>query len=720
MIRNILFYCSLFILFFIPDARSQGGIWTHMHGSIGSGAMGVYGTKGIANPTNTPSGRYQGAFWTDKQGRFWLFGGYYPWGYANDMWMFDPLTVQWTWMNGPQGISDQNGEFGIQGIPSPLNYPSARTFGPNCWTDTSGHLWLYGGHGYDVNGAQGGLSDLWKYDVSTNEWTWVAGSNLINVIPVHGTMGVSAPANDPGAREECKSGWVDEYNNLWMFGGQDGATATIVTNVRNDLWKYDISTHLWTWMKGSAAMNNNGSYGTKGIELATNNPPARLSYTKWKGKDKCFYVFAGGNSAAARNDLWKYNPASNNWTWISGMQTQNNQGTYSGYCDPDSLKYPSARIENQTVATATCTEVFWSFGGFKTIVNTQSYNDLWLYNLTTNKWTWVSGSQATNINPNPGPIGVPQPGRYIGSKGGVFIWTDALNDLWIFGGLAFDSTLLPAPGALGLKNDLWRFQPDTSCFDASFYSVLNLEYPLDSTFCPGDTTTMPVPDNTDLVITPATDYHYTPDSSLLVFNPTVTTTYTVTGAERGICTGKDTIVFTIFVDPFPVAGFTVSPVTSLTTEPLITLTNTSTLAATYGWYYNNLLFANSTDATYNGSDSGEYCFTLIAYNSLGCSDTDSNCAYKLLPDQIFVPSVFSPNNDRNNDDFKIIASNITLRSFVIYDRWGEMVFSTKDLKKGWDGKFKGKECEIGTYYYYIEYDSFKGRKTLKGDINLVR
>jgi gliding motility-associated-like protein len=70
--------------------------------------------------------------------------------------------------------------------------------------------------------------------------------------------------------------------------------------------------------------------------------------------------------------------------------------------------------------------------------------------------------------------------------------------------------------------------------------------------------------------------------------------------------------------------------------------------------------------------------------------------------------------------FRIIGSNITLKTFVIYDRWGEEVFSTKNLKEGWDGTFKGEKAEVGTYYYYIEYDSFKGKKTLKGDINLVR
>ena len=222
MSRKLLFSFLLLLCFATINSNAQGGLWTHMHGSLGSQALGLYGTKGVTNATNTPSGRYQGAFWTDKQGNFWLFGGFHPWGYANDLWKLDPITAQWTWINGPQGVSDQNGEFGIQGVASPLNYPSARTFGPNCWTDNNGDLWLYGGYGYDVNSTLGGLSDLWKYHIATNEWTWISGSNVANVAPVHGTLGVAAPTNNPGARAECKSGWVDDNNNLWMFGGQDG------------------------------------------------------------------------------------------------------------------------------------------------------------------------------------------------------------------------------------------------------------------------------------------------------------------------------------------------------------------------------------------------------------------------------------------------------------------------------------------------------------------
>jgi len=280
---------GIILLFFLllaifPTARSQGGLWAHMGGSLGSGALGQYGTKGVAAAGNMPAARYQGAYWTDQQGNFWLFGGFLPFGYGNDLWKYEVATNQWTWMNGPQYTTDQNGEWGTKGVPSVNNYPSARTFGPNCWTDKNGDLWLYGGFGFDKNNAQGGLADLWKYHIATNEWTWVWGADTVNQAPVHGTINVPAATNSPGARVECKSGWVDDNNNLWLFGGQDGATAQITINVRNDMWMYNTTTGVWTWTKGLTTMNNGPVWGTKGVESATSNPAARLSFTKWKGK----------------------------------------------------------------------------------------------------------------------------------------------------------------------------------------------------------------------------------------------------------------------------------------------------------------------------------------------------------------------------------------------------------------------------------------------------
>jgi hypothetical protein len=282
---HVLFFLATCLCCF--QVFGQGGTWTWMHGSSGSTPVGSYGTKGVAATTNEPPGRYQACFWEDKQGNFWIFGGGMygvTGGVGNDLWKYDVSTNLWTWVNGPNCISAPNpaGVYGTKGIPSPNNYPAARGFGANCWTDNNGDLWLFAGYG--------GYDDLWKYNIASNQWTWVSGSQTI-ATPVFGTKGVAASTNTPGRIYEVKSGWVDAANNLWMFGGTSMGT-------HNAMWKYDISSDMWTWVNGSNT-GSAGNYGTYRVEAAGNLPPSRLSYTRWKDANDnitCLFLAAAARA----------------------------------------------------------------------------------------------------------------------------------------------------------------------------------------------------------------------------------------------------------------------------------------------------------------------------------------------------------------------------------------------------------------------------------------
>ncbi|WP_204306850.1 gliding motility-associated C-terminal domain-containing protein, partial [Klebsiella aerogenes] len=73
--------------------------------------------------------------------------------------------------------------------------------------------------------------------------------------------------------------------------------------------------------------------------------------------------------------------------------------------------------------------------------------------------------------------------------------------------------------------------------------------------------------------------------------------------------------------------------------------------------------------------------------------------YKTGP-EIFVPSAFTPNGDGRNDILKPITVGITqLFYFRIYNRWGQLVFSTSSIGKGWDGTFGGVKQASGTYVF---------------------
>ncbi|RZK99861.1 MAG: galactose oxidase, partial [Pedobacter sp.] len=177
-------------------------MWTWVSGSNTGNSNGSYGTKGQASITNMPGARYEGGSWVDNNGNLWLFGGY---GYAtgptpqfmNDLWKFDINTNLWTWISGDNVINSPSVP-GTKGVPSTNNKPGAR-YGGGVWKDLSGNLWLLGGKGYSSLLA-GDLNDLWKYNIITNEWTWIGGDDGINITGAYGIKHLSSPVNAPGSR----------------------------------------------------------------------------------------------------------------------------------------------------------------------------------------------------------------------------------------------------------------------------------------------------------------------------------------------------------------------------------------------------------------------------------------------------------------------------------------------------------------------------------------
>ena len=89
--------------------------------------------------------------------------------------------------------------------------------------------------------------------------------------------------------------------------------------------------------------------------------------------------------------------------------------------------------------------------------------------------------------------------------------------------------------------------------------------------------------------------------------------------------------------------------------------------------------------------------------------------------ELFIPEIFSPNNDLVNDIFYIRGKGISGILLRIYDRWGEMIFESTNINEGWDGRFKGKLMNSGVYVYQREGVFFDGEEiNKKGDITLVR
>ena len=107
----------------------------------------------------------------------------------------------------------------------------------------------------------------------------------------------------------------------------------------------------------------------------------------------------------------------------------------------------------------------------------------------------------------------------------------------------------------------------------------------------------------------------------------------------------------------------------------------------------------------------------------GCSATDDIkvIIFKTAPD-LFIPSAFTPNSDGKNDILKPIAAGIKeLSYFRIFNRWGQLVFSTSRLGDGWDGKIVGKEQGTGTFVYMAQAIDYLNRIIVKkGTVVLIR
>jgi len=117
---------------------------------------------------------------------------------------------------------------------------------------------------------------------------------------------------------------------------------------------------------------------------------------------------------------------------------------------------------------------------------------------------------------------------------------------------------------------------------------------------------------------------------------------------------------------------------------------------------------------------GKHLLTVKDKN--GCSGTDSISLFDAHCTPFQVPNAFSPNQDGKNDAFRpMITQIVTGYKMIIFNRWGEEIFTTDIPQKGWDGYYKGYMQSSGTYIYHIKFIDWDGVPVqLKGTLNLIR
>jgi len=121
--------------------------------------------------------------------------------------------------------------------------------------------------------------------------------------------------------------------------------------------------------------------------------------------------------------------------------------------------------------------------------------------------------------------------------------------------------------------------------------------------------------------------------------------------------------------------------------------------------------------------SSDYSYYLRVSTPEGCAavDTINIHVFQTNPD-IFVPTAFTPNNDKLNDYLVPLPVGIEQFDFFkVYNRFGQLIFSTTEVGKGWDGKIDGKEQSTATFVWYVQGTDYTGKKIFKkGTSTLIK
>ncbi|MBA2612200.1 MAG: gliding motility-associated C-terminal domain-containing protein [Bacteroidetes bacterium] len=257
-----------------------------------------------------------------------------------------------------------------------------------------------------------------------------------------------------------------------------------------------------------------------------------------------------------------------------------------------------------------------------------------------------------------------------------------------------------------------------SCVQQTTYSVNVLPYavPFTSgnvTICEGDEAV--------LTVSGGNTFNWAPNQGLsnstdfgVVVSPNATSVYSVTVSNNGYCGTTATVLVHVNPKPTVFAGRDTS--FNLKEPMIITAIGDGTLK----WISGDDISCADCPSTQIFPIKNS-CYVIEAINGYGCRATDEVCIDVSRENVLYVPNTFTPNGDGLNDIFYISGFGFSDITLEIFDRWGEKLFTSTDITLGWNGKFKGQDCEQDVYVYKLSYKTFGSKlTTTAGHVNLIR
>ena len=182
------------------------------------------------------------------------------------------------------------------------------------------------------------------------------------------------------------------------------------------------------------------------------------------------------------------------------------------------------------------------------------------------------------------------------------------------------------------------------------------------------------------------------DSIVISTNEPGVKTYSLTSATDALgCEAKiNNSKAVVTINQRPNARFAINKNRTSILEPEITITDLSIATDIWFWDFgdSSSLYIGPNPGSYTYKDTGTYNITLIAANN-ACGDTTSLPVRIFMPYSMYVPSAFTPNGDGLNDKFAPEGEGFLNFDMSIFDRWGNRIYYTTDIKQGWDGKANG-------------------------------
>ena len=205
-------------------------------------------------------------------------------------------------------------------------------------------------------------------------------------------------------------------------------------------------------------------------------------------------------------------------------------------------------------------------------------------------------------------------------------------------------------------------------------------------------------------------------------SPKETTVYSVIGHGTNGC-GATALTQKITVYPYPILHVSLTPDYIDSENPSVQFSDLSENSSASLWNFGNGNTSSTRTVVFTFTDLSQdsILVSLVSSNPLGCSrDTSFYVPVGIFA--VWFPNAFTPRLETNNIFKPYTANLLDDYQLYVYDREGILIFSSNNIEKGWDGKYKGKDCKEGTYVYITTYRRSGERRVLsqKGTVTLIR